>query len=137
MFEFAFITIFANLFVGLILIFGLIFIVNVLIYRSFKFPRHQWSCFSAIWGSVIATEVLGIFWNLINGADAKAFWFDVFTHLPILGCLLGGYVGWRLGKAWDNIPKKFFELAIGVSVAIAAILFWEYIYTSAISYGDS
>ncbi len=137
MFEFAILTILANLLAGLILIFGLIFIVNVLIYRSFKFPKHQRSCFSAIWGSVIVTEILGIFWNLINGADAKGFWFAVFVHLPIFGCLLGGYVGWRFGKTWDKIPQKFWGLTVGASIAIAAILFWEYIYTAAISYGDS
>jgi len=137
MFGFAVLSIFANLLAGLILIFGLIFVVNVMIYRSFKFPRHQWSCFSAIWGSVIVTEVLGICWNLINGADAKQFWFDVFVHLPILGCLLGGYIGWRFGKAWDKVPPRFWGVAVGVAIAIIVILFWEYIYTAAISYGDS
>jgi hypothetical protein len=137
MFGFAFISVLFNLLAGLILIFGLIFIVNVIIYRSFKFPRHQWSCFSALWGSVIATEILGICWNLVNGANAKVDWYYIFVHLPILGCLLGGYAGWRLGKMWDKIPQKFWGLAVGVSIAIAAILFCEYIYTSAISYGDS
>ncbi len=137
MFGFAILTILSNLLVGLILIFGLIFILNVIIYRSFKFPRHQQSCFSAILGSVITTEILGIFWNLINGANAKEFWFNVFVRLPILGCLLGGYIGWRLGKMWDKIPQNFLGLAIGVSIAIATILFWVYIYSSSISYGDS
>ncbi len=137
MFGFAFMSVLFNLLAGLILIFGLILIVNAIIYRSFKFPRHQWSCFSSLWGSVIVTEIFGICWNLINGANAKGDWYDTFIHLPILGCLLGGYAGWRIGKVWDNIPKIFFELAIAVSVAIAAILFWEYIYTSSISYGDS
>ncbi|NMF59433.1 hypothetical protein [Pseudanabaena yagii] len=50
---------------------------------------------------------------------------------------IGGYVGWRIGKMWDKIPQIFWGLAVGVSIAITVILFWEYIYTSAISYGDS
>jgi hypothetical protein len=137
MFGFAILSVLFNLLAGLILIFGLIFTVNTIIYRSFKFPKHQWSCFSALWGSVMVTEILGICWNLVNGADAKGSWYDIFIQLPILGCLLGGYIGWRLGKMWDNIPQKFWGLAVGVSLAIAAILFWEYLYSSSISYGDS
>lgn len=138
MFGFAILSVLINLLVGLALLFCLIFIVNVIVHRSLKFHRTKWNYWGAIWGTIFATSVLGTLWNLSQGANAKYGWYDNFIHMPVYGALFGGYLGWLmgeqiLGKAQKNIRTWL----LGLSIAIAIAAFYGYLYTGAISYGDS
>jgi hypothetical protein len=137
MFGFAILSVLINLLIGLILLFCFIFIVNVIVHRSLKFPKTKWNCFGSIWGTVFATGILGTIWNLSQGAEAKYGWYDHFIRMPLYAALFGGYLGWIMGEQiFGKAPKNIRPWLVALSIAIAFVAFYGYIYTGAISYGD-
>ncbi|WP_271252897.1 hypothetical protein [Pseudanabaena sp. Chao 1811] len=138
MFGFAIFSVLINLSVGLVLLSCLIFVINFVVYRSLKFYKTKWNCLGALWGTVVATGILGTVWNLSQGANAKYGWYNNFIHMPLYGALFGGYLGWIMGEQIvGKAPKNIRPWLVGVSIAIAVAAFYGYLYTGAISYGDS
>ncbi len=139
MFGFAILSVLFNLIVGLFLLFSLILILRLLVHRSFKFPPLTVSTFlGCLWGTILATGILGTLWNWSQGANAKGIWYDHFIHMPIYGALVGGYLGQLTGeKTWTKAPRglRIWLLLIVTLIALAA--FYGYLYTGAISYGNN
>jgi len=138
MFGFAIFSVLFNLIAGLLLLFCLLMLINLVIHRSFKLHSSKWIYLCTLLGSIYATGILGTIWNLSQGANARGNWYDQFIHMPIYGSLLGGYLGKLMGEellARASPSLRRWLIVIGTAIALAA--FYSYLHTGAISYGDN
>ena len=139
MFSFAILSIFFYLITGLLILFCLTLVINFGKHRSFKFPNHSNAgCFGEILGTLLITGFLGTLWNLGHGANAKGNWYTIFIQMPLYGSLLGGFIGKLIGeKILANASHYLQRWLMVISIVFALIALYSYIYTGAISYGDS
>lgn len=143
-YGFAFISVIFSLFFCLLLLFSLIYVINLLVYRSFNFPQITgWTYLGAICGTLLATGILGTLWNLHQGpikyGDRINFtiWYDQFINMPVYGTLFGGYPGRFIGEQIGKL-SIFQRKAIAISMIVFALIaFSSYFNTGAISYGDN
>lgn len=136
-YGFAFISVLCNLFAGLLLLFSLILVINLLVYRSFKFPHITgWTYLGSVCGTLLATGILGTLWNYMVLEYEGWYWYDNFIHMPLYGAFLGGYPGRFIGELIQKkvllIAQKYLIAIFWIAIALAA--FYSYFYTGAFRY---